>query len=119
MAELPELVAKTAEKLCDELCRRLNEDPAEERLFGYRVEGEALTLFARYARHHQVVTRPVARFRYCKELGQWSLQHCDDQERWRPYLNAGPSLNLGQLIVHVEQDPFGFFRDDPLPPEPA
>ena len=72
-----------------------------------------------YTKLLRVVTRPVARFRYCKELGQWSLQHCDDQERWRPYLNAGPSLNLGQLIVHVEQDPFGFFRDDPLPPEPA
>jgi len=115
---LPELVRKNAEKLCDALCKRLNEDPAEERLFGYRIEGEAFTLYARAARHQQLETRPVARFRYCQELGQWSLQH-SDEDRWRPYLNAQPSLNLAQLIVHVEQDPFGFFRDEPLPPEHA
>lgn len=117
--ELPELVRKNAEKLCDELCLRLNSDPYEERLFGYKVEGEAFTLYGRSGHCQQMVTHPLARFRYSSELGQWALQHYDDQQRWRPYLNAGPSLNLGQLIVHVEQDPFGFFRGDPTPPERA
>ena len=71
-------------------------------------------LYARKASLEEMVTRPVARFQYSKELAQWSLQHFDDEERWRPYLNAGPSLNLAQLVVHVEQDPLGFFRGDSL-----
>ena len=116
---LPELVQKNAEKLCAELCTRLNDDPVEQRLFGFQVEGEALTLYTRSASGVEMTTRPLARFRYSKELGQWSLQFFDEEERWRPYMNAGPSLNLGQLIVHVEQDPFGFFRGDPEPPELA
>ncbi len=90
--ELPELVRKNAEKLCDALCRRLNSDPHEERLFGYRSEGPVFTLYARSGRCEQLETLPVARFRYSRELGQWALQHFDDAQNWRPYLNAGPSL---------------------------
>ena len=116
--ELPELVRKNAEKLCDEMCQRLNSDPAENRLFGYRIEGDVVTLYARRG-EVQLQTTPVARFRFSSELGQWALQHYDDGEHWRPYLNAGPCLHLGQLILHVEQDPFGFFRGDPSPPELA
>jgi len=117
--ELPELVRKNAEKLMDGLCLRLNDDPGERCLFGYKREGVAFTLYSRQGSEQQVLTQPVARFRYSSELGQWSLQHLDDQEHWRPYLNAGPSLNLGQLILHVEQDPFGFFRGEPNPPQLA
>ena len=116
---LPELVRKNAEKLCDELCQRLNSDPHNERLFGYRVEGPVFTLYARSGHCQKLTTTPVARFRYSQGLGQWALQHLDDADNWRPYLNAGPSLNLGLLIVHVEQDPFGFFRGEPSPPELA
>ncbi|PLY03759.1 MAG: hypothetical protein C0624_06575 [Desulfuromonas sp.] len=117
--ELPELVRKNAEKHLDDLCLRLNNDPGEESLFGYKVEGEALTLYSRQVQCQQMVTHPVARFRFSGELGQWALQSFDEQQRWRPYLNAGPSLNLAQLIVHVEQDPFGFFRVESPPPRLA
>ena len=117
--ELPELVRKNAEKLCDAMCQRLNNDPAEERLFGYRIEGEVITLYARRGVMQKLQTTPLARFRFSTELNQWALQHYDDGENWRPYLNAGPSLHLGQLMVHVEQDPFGFFRDEPSPPDLA
>jgi len=117
--ELPELVQKNAEKLIDGLCMRLNNDPGERCLFGYKREGDAFTLYSRQNLDQQVVTHPVARFRYCGELGQWSLQNMDEQQHWRVYLNVGPSLNLGQLIVHVEQYPFGVFRSEPPPPQLA
>jgi len=116
---LPELVRKTAEKLCDGLCQRLNNDPSQDRLFGYKVEEAIFTLYARSGHCQQMLTIPVARFSYIAELGQWSLQHSDDEHSWRPYLNAGPTLNLGQLIVHVEQDPYGFFRPPPVDPDHA
>jgi len=115
---IPELVLKNAEKLCDELCARLNAEPSAQHLYGYRVEGETLTLYARTGCCKQMLTLPLARFRYSAELAQWALQYYDD-ERWRPYLNAGPCLNLGQLVVHVESDPFGFFRAEPPDPELA
>ena len=57
---LPELVRKTAEKLCDALCLRLNNAPCEERLYGYRVEGDALTLYARSGHCQQLETGPLS-----------------------------------------------------------
>ncbi len=111
---LPEIVRRTAERHLDEFCRaeRLCAS-GEELRFSFVLDEEAATLFCeRRSPMSQTWRgrRSVARLVFHSELGQWTLHYPDGAGRWRFYLNAGPSLEIGKLLRHMAQDPFGVFR---------
>lgn len=100
---LPELVRRAAEKMLTRYCRDRSLACAEGAVsLGFEIRGDAITLHA---------GRPVARFRYSHELAQWTLHYPDRSGRWRFYLGIGPSLDLGKLLKHLDEDPTHTFWD--------
>jgi hypothetical protein len=110
---LPELVRRTAEKTLARYCSGQLPDCAREQgRLAFRIHDDHITLFAERAAAEgsgAPVAIPVARFRFSHELGQWSLHHPAGERYWRFYLNAGPSLDLGKLLRHLDADPLHFF----------
>ena len=110
---LPQLLQKRAEKLLDEYCRtRVPSWLKEELRLDFTIEGEEATLFQERRRCQgscEWFRVPLALFRYSAVLNQWSLHHYDENQQWRLYLNASPSLDLHKLIHAVDADPMGFF----------
>lgn len=109
---LPQLVRKTAEKLLHDYCqaKMISCAHGEARL-RFLLEEDGAVLFQEQCacRGEASVARPVARFRYSPDLAQWTLHYPGPERRWLFYLNAGPSLDLGKLLRHLESDPLGIF----------
>jgi len=111
LMSLPELLRKRAEKLLFEFCRRAADDPHRPRHLRYRIDGEKINLFEiRRSRSNPEDQQhlPMAQIRYCLELNQWTLHH-QNNERWQLYLNVTPTLELGKLLLAIQQDPLGYF----------
>jgi len=108
---IPELVEKTARKLLERYCaERVFVRGGEQERLTFELWDEGFTLFRETAAGGaDGLSSPVARFRYCRELGQWTLHYPDAQQRWRFYLNAGPTLNLARLLSHLDADPLNHF----------
>lgn len=109
---LPELVRRTAEKVLSDYCRRKIPPCAmgDVRLrFAWEEDGAVLYEDHCTCRSEASVARPVARFRFSPDLAQWTLHYPGPDRRWLFYLNAGPSLDLGKLLRHLENDPLGIF----------
>lgn len=106
---LPELVRKSAEKLFQTYCRERAPSHADEGArLGFRIRGDGITLFEELIDQNSaagMLATPIARFRFCRELNQWTLHYPDQERRWRFYLNIGPSLDLGKLLRHLDEDP--------------
>jgi len=110
---MPELVKKNAEKLIGDYCRNWVPVYTNELLrMTYTLEDEAFTLFIRdvIAAEDSEGRIPVAQLRFCMELKQWTLHIPHGEGRWKFYLNARPTLNLARLLLHLKEDPLGFFR---------
>lgn len=99
---IPELVRRAAKKLLTRYCRETSRQGDDAPPLAFEIGGDAITLHA---------DRPIARFRYCQELGQWTLHYPDREGRWRFYLGIGPSLDLAKLLRHLDADPMGTFWD--------
>lgn len=110
---LPQLIQKRAERLLDEYCsNRVPSWLKEELRLGYSIETETATIYQERRRCQgscEWFRFPLARFHYSTELNQWTLHHYDQNQQWRLYLNAGPTLDLRKLIQAIDDDPLGFF----------
>ncbi|MDO3377914.1 DUF3024 domain-containing protein [Geoalkalibacter halelectricus] len=111
--ELPELVRKCAEKELFSYCEgKVPPCFRNEVRVSFCIDGEAVTLFEEritLANPADWSSRPVAQFRFQPELNQWSLHYPVSRDCWRLYLNAGPTLNLKNLLRAVDEDPFQSF----------
>ncbi len=112
---LPQLVQASAERIFRRYCREkalpCSCACADLRL-NFSLRDDSVTLFLERQSFPSAAkgpTRPVAQFRYSHDLGQWTLYYPDPHREWLFYLNAGPSLNLDRLLIHLDRDPFGFF----------
>lgn len=106
---LPELVRLSAEKILTRYCE--GHTPAcacKQGRLSFRMQDDHITLFT----EHPTVANsdPLALFRFNHELGQWTLHYLDGEQRWRFYLNVAPSLDLGRLLKHLDDDPLNLFR---------
>jgi len=110
---LPELLKKRAEKLLGNYCRsRVPSWLKEELRLSFTIEGDVATVFQERRRCQgtcEWFRFPLAQFRYSDTLTQWTLHHFADNQKWRFYLNANPSLDLSKLIEAVDDDPLGYF----------
>ena len=108
---LPELVHKSAEKQLARYCR--DKVPAwaqgQVRLV-YAFSGDCATLYKeKRTWSGRWEPEAVARFCYNNDLHQWALYYPGPEDRWRVYLNVGPSLDLGKLLRHLDEDPIRTF----------
>lgn len=112
---LPELVRRSAEKRLARYCTGHSAAGTRDAVrLAFSIRDDQVTLFAERADTEGSgawVATPVARFRFSHELGQWTLHYPDQERRWRFYLNAGPSLDLGKLLRHLDADPLHVFWD--------
>jgi hypothetical protein len=110
---LPELVRRSAEKILTQYCAGdLFPNIRGEMRLSFSIRDDHVTLFAEQADAEgsgDGIPAPVARFRFSHELGQWTLHYPDREQRWRFYLNVGPSLDLGKLLQHLDADPLHLF----------
>ena len=112
---LPELVRRSAEKILTRYCAgHLFSANRDVMRLSFSIRDDHVTLFAEpadTAGSEAEVANPVARFRFSHELGQWTLHYPDREQRWRFYLNVGPSLDLGKLLQHLDAGPLHLFWD--------
>lgn len=52
---------------------------------------------------------PVARLRYTKSTGLWSLYWRDQHAAFHEYLQAAPSTSIAELLDEVDRDPTALF----------
>jgi hypothetical protein len=110
VVSLPELVKRNAEQLLDAYCAEHSFCHCSQARLVYRLRGARATLYMRQREGEGGrSTTPIASFRYCAELQQWTLHYLGADRKWRLYLNAAPSLNLRKLITCLDEDPLGFF----------
>jgi len=112
---LPELVRRSAHKILTLYCSGHHySGNRDEMRLSFSIRDDHATLFAGRADtagSEAGAATPVARFRFSHELGQWTLHYPDREQRWRFYLNVGPSLDLGKLLQHLDADPLHLFWD--------
>ncbi len=51
----------------------------------------------------------IARFRWSKSAGVWTLYWRDQDERWHRYEPIGSTSSIGPLLDEVDRDPTGIF----------
>ncbi len=112
---LPELIRRTAEKLLTRFCAQRVPSLERGQLgFSFKVREDSITLFEERLDPSdpvQFCLSPVAQFRFNHDLQQWTLHYPGSNNRWHFYLNVAPSLDLGKLLQHLEQDPLNQFWD--------
>jgi hypothetical protein len=52
---------------------------------------------------------PVARLRYVKAGGTWSLYWRDGNQRFHEYDQIAPSVRVADLLAELDRDPTGIF----------
>ena len=52
---------------------------------------------------------PVARLRYSKSSGLWSLYWRDRNERFHEYEHIAPTADVDELLAEVDRDPTALF----------
>ncbi len=110
---IPEFVKKSAEKALSEyIASHVPPCMCHEIRLRFELEEGQVTLFQDRrdtARPGMWLRLPVAQFRFNEELVQWTLHYHDEANRWRFYLNASPTLNLGKLLKVVDDDVLNVF----------
>lgn len=101
-------------------CKRRSPGQVADRLeIRYRIDGQAVTIYEHRCRFHaagvkprtrdEFTESPVARFRFNRRTGMWSLYWSDSRARWHEYERLQPTPELRFLIAEVDRDPTGIF----------
>ena len=111
--ELPIEVRAHAEELIRRFCEaRVPEAGREEVRLLFKTKGCSITLIEErphFQREGLWALLPIARSRYQKTTGQWTLYRRNRSLRWFVYPNVGPARDLSELIAAVDRDTTGIF----------
>jgi len=110
---LSELQVALVRHLFDPLCVPHPEPRVRDQLrHGYRFEGAAVVFFERRPSFRDPATwrdHDIAKFRFTRTTGQWSL-YCQFRDRkWRGYEPLPTSRVLGDLVAEMRRDPTCIF----------
>lgn len=111
---LTDLQRAEVRRLLDPLCKPdPRPDVSRQLRFGYRHDGPAVVYFAArpdWRGGPEWIEHPIAKFRFTKRTGLWSLycQHSDLQ--WHGYQPLPHASSLAELVAEVERDPTGIFH---------
>ncbi|WP_138974303.1 DUF3024 domain-containing protein [Patulibacter medicamentivorans] len=106
---LPEDEVERARALCR---ARSSEALADQVRIELEVDRGALTIVEVQASWHartEWTRLPVARLRFAKGTGLWTLYAPGRDARWRRYEGIGPAASVGPLLREVDRDPTGAF----------
>ncbi len=79
---------------------------------GYIAKGMAITLFEQrpHWKNKSVWTKSdVARIRYSKANGEWTLYFKDRNEKWHAYEPLPSTPDFGKVLREIQADPTGIF----------
>ncbi len=108
-----DLELQTIESTVGALCRRRSPSQFSHELrFVHEVEGHSVSVFEERPpwRHRGEWTRKgIARFRYVRSRGTWTLYWMRQDLKWHVYEPEPPSRGLAKLVGIVEEDKHGAF----------
>ena len=110
---LSDVHLKQVKRLLDPLCVPHPEARVRDQLrYGYRVEGPAVVFFEsrpRYDRPSDWLDHEIAKFRFTKSTGQWTL-YCQFRDlKWRAYQPFPHAADLAELVAEMRRDPTCIF----------
>lgn len=108
-----EIELKRIDRTVGDLCRRYSlPEHANELRFVYRIDGHALSIYEErppWRGSGPWTSRGVARFRFSRARGFWTLFWMRQDSKWHRYEPEPPSGDLAGLVRVVEADEFGAF----------
>jgi heme A synthase len=110
---LDELELKRIDRTVGSLCRKLSPPEHAEKLRTvYEVQGHTVTMYEDRPPWDGVgewTHRGLARFRYVRSSGLWSLYWMRADLRWHRYDPAPSTADLASLVAVVADDEYGAF----------
>jgi hypothetical protein len=110
---LTQLEHKRIDRTVGELCRRHSPiELADSLRFVHRIEGRAVSIYEErppWRGDGPWTSHGVARFRFSRVSGLWTLYWLRQDLKWHRYLPVPPSADLGILVAVVEADEYGAF----------
>jgi hypothetical protein len=94
---------------------RINDDPRlrGKLRYGYRFEGPAVVYFESLpglGRRSSWIDHDIAKFRFTKRTGLWSLYCQFSDLKWRAYEPLPASDDLAELVEEMQRDPTCIFH---------
>jgi len=111
---LPELIAAQADRALTAYCEERVPAHARSQIrLEHRRQGDTVTLVVcrpgRDDAAAEWTVTPIARFKYDRTAGTWTLWCADRNDRWHLYEYATPTKRLDPLLEAVERDQTGIF----------
>ena len=110
---IPDSIRTEAEAHLDRYIVNLVPKHAQDKVrIGYVAKGMAITLFEQrpHWKDKSVWTKSdVARVRYSKTDGEWTLYCRDQHGKWHIYAPLPPTPDFGAMLREIKADPTGIF----------
>lgn len=110
---IPDAIRTEAEAHLDRYCVDLIPQHARDKVrIGYIAKGMAITLFEQrpHWNDKSIWTKSdVARIRYSKTDGKWTLYYRDQHGKWHIYDPLPPTPDFGAVLKEIDEDPTGIF----------
>jgi hypothetical protein len=108
-----QLELKRIDHTIGDLCRRRSPWELVEQLrFVYRIDGHAVSIYEErppWRGSGAWTSHGVARFRFTRARGLWTLYWLRQDLKWHLYVPQPPSADLAALVAAVEADEYGAF----------
>src|SRR5271157_4131694 len=106
-----ELELKRIDRTVGDLCRRSSPaEHADELRFVYRIDGHAVSIYEERPPRRGSgpwTSHGVARFRFSRASGHWTLFWMRQDLKWHRYEPQPPSADPAALVAVVEADKYG------------
>ena len=110
---IPDDIRSVAETHLDQFCLGLIPIHVRDKVrVGYVAKGMAITLFEQrpYFKDKTIWTKSdIARIRYSKTDGEWTLYFKDSNQKWHVYDPLPPTPDFEKVLNEIKVDPTGIF----------
>ena len=110
---IPDSIRAIAEAHLDQYCVGLIPKHVQDKIrIGYVAKGMAITLFELrpgWKDKTRWTKSDIARIRYSKTDGEWTLYFKDRNEKWHIYEPLPPTADFGVVLQEIKSDPTGIF----------
>lgn len=108
-----ELDLRRIERIVGGVCRRRTRpEVAHELRLIYEVDGQSVVISEERPDWRDPAKRmltPVAKLRFVRTSGLWTLYWMRADLKWHAYQPAPPTADLATLVAVVDRDPYGAF----------
>ena len=108
-----ELDLKRIDRIVGGLCRRRTRpDLADQLRLDYEIDGQSVVVFEErpdWRDATQCMRTPVAKLRFVRTTGLWTLYWRRADLKWHRYQPAGPTVDLGAMVEIIDRDEYCAF----------